>query len=286
MVFGGYVTSFFKCVKERRFIYYHYEKFIKNISDSSDFIIVPLKDFTKTHSGNHSVISIRHDVDRDLDSALEMARIEHKHGVKSTYFILHTARYYSVTRTDHSKHNENIIPVLKKMQDEYGHEIGWHNDLVTLQCVFGIEPKRYLRKELRWLKKNGIDIRGVAAHGSKHCKDHGYLNNYFFIDFPETDEHYPNNECVMIDRSEHTISKASLEDFGFEYEAYHLDNDRYFSDCSRIGSKNERWHPEKTDIEDFHPGDRVILLFHPYHWDRSVCSKYRKRRNPIFQDQS
>jgi len=36
-------------------------------------------------------IALRHDLDHDLDLALELAHHEHAMGIRATYFLLHTA---------------------------------------------------------------------------------------------------------------------------------------------------------------------------------------------------
>ena len=41
-------------------------------------------------------------------------------------------------------HSDKIIPILKTMQNERHFEIGWHNDLVTLQVIYNINPVTFL----------------------------------------------------------------------------------------------------------------------------------------------
>lgn len=262
-------------ILERTFVYSRYEEFLESISDSSRYRIVPLKDLPSEKTKARIAISLRHDVDWDLRSALEMAKIEHEYRMKATYFILHTARYYGVTKKDYVMHKHSIIPILQKIQNQYGHEIGWHNDLVTLECVYGIDPKSYLQQELQWLRRNGISIVGTAAHGSIYCRKFGFHNNYFFHDFPETLGEFPSNRSVNIKGRERFISKAYLRDFGLEYEAYHLPNvHSQFADCSSGGRNGRRWHPADLSLDGFSPGDRIVILTHPSLWGHSVYRKY------------
>jgi len=39
---------------------------------------------------------LRHDIDFDLDAAVEMAECERRHGLKATYFILLRTEFYNV----------------------------------------------------------------------------------------------------------------------------------------------------------------------------------------------
>ena len=126
------------------------------------------------------MIGLRHDIDVDLNVAFQFSEIESNLGFRSTYFILHTAPYYLANSNNMAVHSEKIIPILKTMQDDRHFEIGWHNDLVTLQVIYNINPVTFLHNELNWLRSNGINIVGTAAHGSNYCKTYHYMNFYFF----------------------------------------------------------------------------------------------------------
>lgn len=249
------------------FSYREYTSFIKKISDKNKYKNVTLNEFNLKHA-EIPLISLRHDVDRDIQGALEMAAIEHRHDIRSTYFILHTAEYYGETKKNYVKHREELLPLLKKLQNEYQHEIGWHNDLVTLDVVYGVDPRKYLQDELTWLRDNGISISGTAGHGSLYCHKYNYLNQYFFKELQKPVGNFVNNEYVTINGQKHQVRKASLSEHELKYDAYHLDNTHYFSDSSFLSDKN-RWHPYCLKLENFIPGDKVIILTHPQHWNKS-----------------
>ena len=63
---------------------------------------------------------LRHDVDFNLDKAVQLARLENKIGVRSTYFVLISCDFYNVF-SNACKNN------LKEISD-LGHEIGLHFD--------------------------------------------------------------------------------------------------------------------------------------------------------------
>ena len=66
---------------------------------------------------------LRHDVDQSLWKALQLAKIEAKLNVNSTYFILLTSDFYNVF----SSQNKRLIHEIS----ELGHTIGLHFDEVT-----------------------------------------------------------------------------------------------------------------------------------------------------------
>lgn len=255
---------------ERRFLHRDYARLCERLADPSRFHVVPLREFAAAPR-DRVVVGLRHDVDERLRGGLDMAAVEHRFGLRSTYFILHTTRYYGRVGWRRATHRQSLIPRLRRLQ-ELGHEVGWHNDLVTLQCVYDIEPREYLAAELNWLRGHGVDVRGSAAHGSYWAHRLGYHNNYFFADFDEVHADRPNNEVVEAGERRCTLSKGRLAEFGLEYEAYHLGEDHYFSDA-RFDETGRRWHPERLDLDRLEPGERIIVLVHPDYWDASVAHK-------------
>lgn len=245
---------------ERRFLLRDYGRFLERLS-AGGFHVVPLREL-RDAPADRPVVGLRHDVEERFAGAVDMARLEYAHGMRSTYFVLHTAPYYG----------RSLLPRLKQLQ-ELGHEVGWHNDLVTLQCVKGVEPRAYLARELAWLRENGIDVRGTSSHGSYWSHRLRTHNRYFFTDFAgEVEERFPNNEVVKAGERRCELSRGSLAEFGFEYEAYHLGEDRYFSDA-RFDAEGRRFHTDAVELDALGPGDRAIVLTHPDYWDRSVPRK-------------
>ncbi len=77
--------------------------------------ISPLGAFPKksTHC-----LTLRHDIDFSLESALKMAKLEKELDVRSTYFVLCHHRFYELDRHPN--------PEILKMISQLGHEIGLH----------------------------------------------------------------------------------------------------------------------------------------------------------------
>jgi hypothetical protein len=63
-----------------------------------------------------NILIVRHDVDRMIKNALNMAKHEHELGIRSSYYF----RYPSTFRPD----------IIKKIRD-YGHEIGYHYEVLS-----------------------------------------------------------------------------------------------------------------------------------------------------------
>lgn len=253
---------------DTNFTFEKYAAFLAKVSDTSKYIVLPINDFRQTINSKKIVIGLRHDVDNDLNVAYTFSETESKLGFRSTYYILHTAPYYLANKYNMSVHSESILPILKSMQDDRHFEIGWHNDLVTLQAVYNIDPVLFLHNELKWLRSNGIKIYGSASHGSNYCYTYFYLNYYFFEECtsPAVGQ-FVNNTSLPINGTAVPMKKGKFSDFDLKYEAYFLDNNKYFSDASV--TSGVRWNIGMLDINKLVPGDRVIILIHPIHWHKA-----------------
>lgn len=281
-----------------------YENFLKYLTSSGRFLMVTQEEFERTSSTDKVVVSIRHDVDNNINGAIKLAYREHKYGIRATYYILHTARYYGETKKDYFRRNDVIINYLKKIQDDFGHEIAFHNDLVTLQVVYNIDPRPFLKTELEWMRSNGLRVSGTCTHGSSYCYIYHYLNTYFWITSPNYGHNFYNFEYIyrnapytaqqnpgqhnghgleipadaaipLSDEPGNTILppaegiriiKDDKSAYGITYDGDYLKTDYNFSDV-RIMGNGKRWHMEVEDFSKIQPGKKVIILVHPQFWD-------------------
>jgi hypothetical protein len=230
---------------ERRFTYAEYDRFLGQLADRE---VVPLREFARG-AGD---LALRHDVDSRLDSALRLAHLEHDRGLRATYFVLHTAPYWD---------DGELLTRVRSLQD-LGHEVGFHNDLVTVERVHGGDARAVLEEALARVRGAGIDVVGAAAHGSPWCHRLGFHNNYVFAGWDEPQPGFPSRDVP---------EKLDPAEFGLEYEAYHVPRDVYFSDSSFVDGR--RAHPADFELE---PGHRTIVLTHPEHWDASAAAKWRR----------
>ena len=69
-----------------------YSQILNTLSENK-FIAVPLNDFRNLHDPRRVIVGMRKDVDNDPYSALKLAAVDYSHGIRSSYFILSTARY-------------------------------------------------------------------------------------------------------------------------------------------------------------------------------------------------
>ena len=167
-----------------------------------------------SYTVDKSVI-LRHDVDNSIDDAVIMAEFEKKMGIKSTYFILHTAKYFNYSE----KLIENCVAI-----QNYGHDIGFHNNSITLNVKRKIPIEKAINKPLNFLRKNGLVVRGTSAHGVPDCYKMGYYNYEIWKEFdPKKVEGRKSHKLIP-------KGKYFLKHFGFEYDADFVKYEFYLDD--------------------------------------------------------
>lgn len=192
-------------------------------------------------------IIMRHDIDADLPRAMRMAEVESEWGVRATYFMLSTAKYWDGKQWDAFRYIERL-----------GHEIAWHNNVITewvkwQQLPSGKTIDELITGILKEFQLNGFKIRGSASHGDKMCYEYGFVNNQVFVSFPK----------VGINGKANTLNyeQVKMEDYGLVYEAYAVPFDVYLSESGK------RWRSEIKESDLASDSNRVQILTHSQHWD-------------------
>lgn len=186
-------------------------------------IIEKLKDISSltTFDDYHNVPSekkviIRHDVDSNLNSSVKFSKIEYKNNIQSTYFLLcshNKKRNYFI-------YEKSFVDKCKRILD-FGHKIGYHNNILSDYFLFNIPIKNSILKQLDFLRKNNIRIKGTSSHGDKLCYEMGFFNYEIWNEF-----NLKHNEGY----SKLKFPKFSLKDFDLDYETYFTDFNFYISD--------------------------------------------------------
>ena len=229
------------------------------------FTIVRLCDY---HSGNYDkskkVCLMRHDVDIHINNAMKMAKFEQERNIKTTYYMLHTQEYYS---------EEDFIDKCLEIQ-EMGHEVGLHNDVLT-QCIqTGENPSEVFDKEIKHLRDNKIDVRGVVGHGTWTCRKNRCKNFLIFKGKQFFRYNVDKVDFIEVKRKKKIIYKVPLHTIDLAkynlYDAYFLQrvyaNDDiahvYASNCGGtwgIGSSARKYYNE--EIWKKNNGEKHILDF-------------------------
>lgn len=116
--------------------------------------IVP---FREAPAKNFPCLILRHDVDISPLAALEMAQIERDLGIKSTYFVMFSNRFYNLLEGN----NAHILNQISKL----GHEIGLHYHPFQFRS-YGQNVNKTLEIEIKLLEHLlGRKVYSIARHG-------------------------------------------------------------------------------------------------------------------------
>jgi hypothetical protein len=119
---------------------------------------------------------LRHDIDVSLPAALKMAQIERDLGIRSTYFVLFSSKFYNMFKGD----NIDILRQISKL----GHEIGLHYH-VSQYRSFGRNVKKTLKIEIELLEHLlGRKVYSIARHGPRDRDPFTTIKGYINANHP------------------------------------------------------------------------------------------------------
>jgi len=128
-------------------ISYYYR--LINELDKRDIDIRPLSELKPS---SRPSIGLRHDIDSQPDTGQQMARYLAMKGIPGSFYLLHSAPYYS----------RETIPSIIYNLTVFGCEVGLHNDA----WKYGTNGPRIIQEEITYLRSLGADIKGTVAHNS------------------------------------------------------------------------------------------------------------------------
>lgn len=223
--------------------------------------------------GNQNLVGLRHDVDHDLDMALELAHFEHQRDIKSSYYLLDTESYWRDPLFD-----EKI-----RQLDDYGHEVGVHVNAISKWFrneITDIEAD--LKVTLERLRGLGIKVDTISAHGDKLCYMHQFINYWCFSELraadPATVEdglsaegisteddrfqiRYPESSVLTREDGDTLpLWDVSMARLCLKADAMHIPIDHYFTDSGGDWKRS----PDPLDCNLGKGRHQVVM--HPEYW--------------------
>jgi len=113
--------------------------------------IMTVSQFLEAGQPKESVIILRHDVDRDLSKAVEMANLEASFGLQATYYF---RKIRSVFRKDQIKQLSQL-----------GHEVGYHYEVLTKTRGNNEQALKLFEQELAEFREV-VPVETISMHGS------------------------------------------------------------------------------------------------------------------------
>lgn len=231
---------------------------------SSARAVIPMRDAAAMPAkARGGLVSVRHDMDHDVENSVRFAAWEAARGIRATYFVLHTDWYWG---EDPDRPSRFLGSALRRIAAQ-GHEIGVHNNAVTAALRFGGDAGEHLARVVNALRREGFEITGTVAHGDDICHEASFENGEVFRECPIAAFGAPDRVIRWEDRAggrvaETTLRPIAMGDLGLSYEAQHTGPFLYLSDTGG------RWNfPFDGIFERFARGDAFLqVLAHPVWW--------------------
>lgn len=200
------------------FYYNNWEKFCKAIADSGIRTCTAEESLAMPREVRYIVL--KHDVETFVPNAHKLASIEHKYGIKGSYYV----QAYLMADSEN-------IRLLKEMQ-AWGHEISYHYDVLDANAGDYVAALKDFEKYSKVFADNGFDYGTICQHGNPVKKRVGYTSNRDFFRNKDIHSRYSNLVDMVVDYSQHIG--------GIKY--------RYISDASY------RWNIiTEPETNDLHP---------------------------------
>jgi hypothetical protein len=196
-------------------------------------------------------IVVRHDCDNVIAPAVDMATWECERDYVSTYYILHSSPYWQ---------NKRVLRESLDIIAESGHNIGIHNDALTVALETGRDPNEILHEAVEELRRYGHEVRSTVAHGNQLCHVANYVNDEMFQGCSRPVYGAPDRTLEHRGRRV-PITPAPLSEFGLDFDANWLPRGDYLSDSGG------RWSKDFDQVAAGWPEQgQLHMLVHPDWW--------------------
>ena len=187
------------------FTHRHYRLTLETaLSEGYRFSSFSRIDETRTERGH---IFLRHDLDNDLVATLEMAKIEHSLGVRSTYFFFLHSHLYNLW-------NQTNLSLAKQIL-ELGHDCGLHYsefDQIAGTHEESVEFETHLLERLVGQKVKFVSLHQPTKEMMR--RESGFRHTYEFGNFSHLD--YFSDSCMTFSKGDpiefiQSLSKQSFQ---------------------------------------------------------------------------
>lgn len=222
-----------------------YEQLCQAVASSGYVNVTFVEYFNHRGKGNTPYIILRHDIDVNASNALDVAQVEHKYGLRATYYFRTIKKTYVPTTIDRIA--------------SYNHEIGYHYETVDRSKGNIDLAVELFGQELAMFRQR-YEVKTVCMHGT-------FLTKY-------------DNKDIW---KEQKLSNFDL--MGEPYQSLDYTKFGYFSDSSRTWGLDKKIkdivnvlpldaQPRDTDelIEIIKMGEleNICILTHPIRWSKDI----------------
>ncbi len=197
---------------------------------------------------------LKHDVETDVNKALEMAKIEHSHNHRGSYYV----QAYLLDK------EINVI-MLQEIQS-LGHEVSYHYDVMdSNKGDIDLALLEFIKnKEL--FEEKGFTIKTVCQHGNPVVERVGYSSNRDFFRNEKVRKMFPELSDIMVNfKDKYNKDYNYFSDAGRKFKLIYdpINNDIINSDDKNMPFES------LDDLLIYINGENCIISTHPHRWTDS-----------------
>lgn len=235
------------------FYYHNWDRFCQFVKNSN-FATCTAEESLSTPKDRKFIV-LKHDVEGNVPKALKLAEIEHRYGIRGSYYV----QAYLIE-------NPENVSILKKMK-ELGHEISYHYDVLDANSGDFEKAEKDFAYWIKQFNENGFVFKTICQHGNPIKKRVGYTSNRDFFRNPKIKAKYNQFVDMVVDYSQYIGQWYNyISDAGYmwkhitEPETNDLNPD---SPTIPIGNFNR--------LKEFisNSACSIVLSTHPHRWEES-----------------
>lgn len=182
--------------QSKTFTYDYYRQFLEQLLNRK-YNFISFKEgkelfYRRELTGQNSQLIMRHDIDMDIRSALNLAKIERECNIKSTFFVMVSCPIYNIFEANNSDCLREIMDI--------GHHVGLHFDCENYNNLSVDNVELYIEKECRVLETilnqpvDSISFHRPGTFELNNVKLKKYSNSYEKI-FLECYSYFSDSRC-------------------------------------------------------------------------------------------
>lgn len=235
-----------------KLLHREWERFCSSIDSARCVTISELPCLT----GTSPWVAIKHDVETNVERALQIATIEANHSIRATYFV------QSYLLCD----NENLLHSIAKL----GHEVTYHYDVLDANSGDFEKATMEFADTVKEFENAGFTVKSVCPHGNPLMDRDGWNSNKDFFRDSNVASIFSNVfDLIVQGREKIHLDYKYISDAGFGFKVITdiVSNDIVPSMDVAIPSIDEL-----SNIVNC--ADAVIISTHPHRWVSSSIIAY------------
>jgi hypothetical protein len=194
---------------------------------------------------------VKHDVETNVAKALQLAKIEKRHGICATYYV----------QADLLKNNHRYLQDISSL----GHEVTYHYDVLDAHNGDYIAAINSFKRVIEEFKKFGFEVKTVCPHGNPIKIRNGWSSNKDFFRNKEVNELFPNILDIVVQLPKKLETDyIYISDAGYSWKKIVnvQDNDKKNDGDIDLGDSLNFLNSLKKE-------QSIILSTHPHRWESS-----------------